>query len=67
MGILRLVCSYCDQEYGTKDGGNISGDSHGICPKCAALSDDQLDAIANAKTGKKNAARITSFSDFLKR
>jgi hypothetical protein len=56
MGIIQLVCMYCDKPYGTKEGQGKSGVSHGICSECDKLTDDERDAIAN----KKNAARASA-------
>lgn len=34
MTILKSVCMYCKRAMGEKDGGGVSGTSHGICPAC---------------------------------
>jgi hypothetical protein len=64
MGILRSICMYCGKQYGEKDSqGAPSGDSHGICAECAKKSQEELDAIADARAA---ARPRKSFSDFLK-
>jgi hypothetical protein len=31
---IKVVCMFCKEKYGTKEGFGQSGVSHGICPKC---------------------------------
>ena len=33
---IRRVCQFCKKVYGYKCGFGVAGDSHGICPDCAA-------------------------------
>lgn len=32
--ILKIVCMYCDEDMGTKDGEGIEGVTTSICKKC---------------------------------
>ncbi len=52
------VCQYCGIGYGTKDGHGISGVSHGICAGCLALSEKELDMLAELRRiGQAHADR----------
>ncbi len=31
---IKVVCMFCKEKYGMKEGFGQSGVSHGICPKC---------------------------------
>ena len=33
--ILRIVCAWCGESMGEKDGKGVSGISHSICEKCS--------------------------------
>lgn len=61
MGVLTSVCMYCGASMGTKDSGpnGATGVSHGICPTCERLSDDELDALARKP-------KLKTFTDFFK-
>lgn len=41
MSVINVVCMYCGKDMGTKDGQGVTGTSHGICPECLKLSDDE--------------------------
>lgn len=32
--VIRIICQFCKTTQGEKEGHGVSGDSHGICPKC---------------------------------
>ena len=34
MTIISIICAWCGEKIGEKDGHGIKGDSHGICNKC---------------------------------
>lgn len=31
---MKIICAWCGQDMGTKDGQGVEGDSHGICDDC---------------------------------
>jgi transposase-like protein len=33
--IIKIECSYCKKDMGTKDGNGTTGVSHSICQECA--------------------------------
>lgn len=41
MSIIQRVCQYCGVSMGTKEGNGVTGVSHGICPTCVKLPDDE--------------------------
>ena len=36
MTVVKMVCAWCGDDMGEKDGGGVEGVSHGICEKCEA-------------------------------
>ncbi|MBA7607533.1 hypothetical protein ES703_14692 [subsurface metagenome] len=34
MTVLKIVCMYCGENMGEKDGEGVEGTSHSICRKC---------------------------------
>jgi hypothetical protein len=61
MGSIRRICQYCGVQFGTTPNPNgPDGDSHGICPECVKLPEDQQMALYRARQKPK------SFSEFMK-
>ena len=51
-GLLTVVCQFCGAGMGTKDGQGKTGVSHGICPRCEPLSnDDQMRIYKDRQIG----------------
>lgn len=54
--MLVLWCAWCGSYIGEKDGGRVSGDSHGICPDCLDALEKEIQAAAATGTGITSAS-----------
>jgi hypothetical protein len=46
--MLVLWCAWCGQYLGTKNGGKVNGDSHGICQHCLSELEQEISAAQTA-------------------
>lgn len=65
MTIIKTVCMYCGKDCGDKDGNGVEGISHGICPECESLGDNEQGD--DARMALYKARMPQSFSEFIKK
>lgn len=56
MTVIRIVCQYCHDEIGTKDGEGITGTSHGTCASCDGKTEAALKKIHAATLARERKA-----------
>lgn len=57
MTIITVICQFCHDELYTKDGGGVTGTSHGICTHCERLSEVQQQRVYH-ETIRREQTRI---------
>lgn len=54
---MRVVCSYCHADMGTKPGGSDDDVSHGCCPACAEEQNRKIDEYQQRRERERETER----------